>query len=118
MANAGHSPVVLASGDQPACLLEADGPPIGVLPDFEFENRQIPLALGDILLVATDGFPEAAAPNGELFGYERMLRLVDNMKAHNAEEIADALISAVDTFAGGTEQSDDQALVIVKRQVA
>jgi sigma-B regulation protein RsbU (phosphoserine phosphatase) len=118
MANAGHSPVILASGKRPAYLLEADSPPIGVLPVFEFENRQIPLASGDILLVATDGFPEAAAPNGELFGYERMLRLVDDMKEQSAEEIADALVSAVDSFADGTEQSDDQALVIVKRQVA
>jgi sigma-B regulation protein RsbU (phosphoserine phosphatase) len=118
MANAGHSPVILASGDTPAMLLEADSPPIGVLPGFAFENRQITFAPGDILLVATDGFPEAAGPDGELFGYERMLRLVDNLREQDVEEIADALISAVDDFAGGTEQSDDQALVIVKRRAA
>lgn len=117
-ANAGHSPVILAPANEPARLLEAEEPPIGVLPEYAKGNQIIPFALGDVIVVATDGFPEAACPEGELFGYERMLALVDRMKRSDAEQIAEALVAAIDQFSDGTEQSDDQALVIVKRRAA
>jgi serine phosphatase RsbU (regulator of sigma subunit) len=89
-----------------------------VLPDYAMANQVIPFELGDMILVATDGFPEAAAPDGTLFGYERMLRHVDQMRSAGAEQVAESLMTAVDAFADGTEQSDDQALVIVKRRAA
>ena len=41
-ANAGHSPVILCPAGGPARLLEADGPAMGVLPEFTLVKETIP----------------------------------------------------------------------------
>jgi sigma-B regulation protein RsbU (phosphoserine phosphatase) len=116
LANAGHSPVVVALGNEPSRILEAQSPPVGVLPLLDMERQSIPFDGGDVLVIASDGFPEAVSRYGELYGYDRMLDLVDRSRALSANEIAHSLMHSVDAFADGADQSDDQALVIVKRR--
>lgn len=113
-ANAGHSPVVYCPVRGKARLLEADGPAIGVLPTNLCENNCFTFHPGDVLVVATDGFNEAYDLSGEMFGYKRFLDLIEELSPHTAEEIATGLLTAIDQFASGHEQHDDQTLIIVK----
>ena len=78
-ANAGHSPVIYRPVGGRARLLEADSTPIGVLQVSLCKNHQVPLGQGDVLVVATDGFSEARNPDDEMFGYDRLLDLVDHV---------------------------------------
>lgn len=113
-ANAGHSPVIYRPAGGPARLLEADGTALGIFAESFCEDHSLPFGPGDLLLVATDGFSEACAPGGGMFGYERLLRLADAVADRPTAEIADAFFATVARFAAGLAQEDDQTLVVIK----
>lgn len=112
--NAGHSPVIYRPANGPTRMLKADGPPMGGLPINLSGQQSIPFVPGDLLVVATDGFSEARDPGGQMFGYERLLRLVDEYAELSAAEIASALFNAVQRFTMNRPQEDDQTLVVIK----
>src|SRR5438105_1075928 len=102
VANAGHSPVIYKGDGEPPRLLQADAVPIGVIPDWESADVSFRLGPGDLLIAATDGFSEAENPQtNELFGYERLLTLVEQVAGRDASEIANALFEATDAFSSG-----------------
>ena len=113
-ANAGHSPVIYCPVDGPAVMLEADGTAVGVLPENPCENRQIDFRQGDVLLVATDGFSEARSPEGEFFGYDRLLELAKSLAHLPAQAIMDELYSQINAFSDDSPQADDQTIIIIK----
>lgn len=111
-ANAGHSPVIYCPAGEPPQLLVADGTALGILPTSFSNNQRLRLRQGDLLVVATDGFSEAWNAQQELYGYERLLALVEENTASPASEIGHRLYRAVETFS--SVQSDDQTLLVVK----
>ena len=113
-ANAGHSPVIYCPAGGEASLLEADGAPVGVLPNSTCENQAIYFNPGDVLVTATDGFSEAGNVAGELFGYERLLQLVTNTAHEPAQVILNTLYQTVAQFSAGRAQDDDQTVVVIK----
>ena len=117
-ANAGHSPVVFCPVGGTARLLEADGTAMGILPTSFSEDQQLDFAPGDVLVVATDGLSEAYNVQEEMFGYERLLTLIETLVTKSAQEIAEELYEAVNTFSVGTPQYDDQTVMVIKRVAA
>ncbi|MBV9175084.1 MAG: SpoIIE family protein phosphatase [Chloroflexi bacterium] len=113
-ANAGHSPVVYRPRSGQARLLAATCMPLGIVPDLDPQQLTVPLEPGELLVVATDGFPEATSPDEQLFGYDRFLSLVDEFSQLPAAAVADELFAAVDRFSAGRPQDDDQTLIIIK----
>jgi phosphoserine phosphatase RsbU/P len=114
-ANAGHSPVIYYSPGQVAHLLEADGTAIGVLPESFCEHQTIKFPVGAVLIAATDGLAEASNSTGEMFGYDRLLRLAEQTAHVSAEEIAAQFLEAVKDFQA--QQDDDQTILVVKRRM-
>ncbi|MBK8020813.1 MAG: PP2C family protein-serine/threonine phosphatase [Chloroflexi bacterium] len=113
-ANAGHSPIVYTAPDETAHMLEADAPPLGVLPLYLGDSHTLEFAPGGVLIVATDGFVEAENEAGEMFGYTRFMDLIDSVKAMSAEAIMQALFESVIAFRGSVPQGDDQTMVVIK----
>jgi sigma-B regulation protein RsbU (phosphoserine phosphatase) len=113
-ANAGHSPVIYCPAGGSAYLLEADSPPMGVLPVSMCENQAVSLNPGDVLVVATDGFNEARNHAGDMLGYDRLLRLVESLADETAGDIGTKLFDAISAFSTGHSQDDDQTLFVVK----
>jgi sigma-B regulation protein RsbU (phosphoserine phosphatase) len=113
-ANAGHSPVICCPAGGTARLLEADGIPLGVLPDTLVTDCTLPLAAGDLLVVASDGLNEARDSAGTLFGYERLLRLVQSLAPLPAAQIVQQLAHAVTQYRGDSPQDDDQTILVLK----
>ena len=113
-ANAGHSPVIYCPVDGEATMLEADGTALGILPWSLSEDHSLVLDEGDLLIVASDGFPEAQNADGEMFGYERLMRLIEQYRAESAEMILKRLSDAVKAFSGDTEQDDDETIMVLK----
>lgn len=115
-ANAGHSPVIYCpKGGEPR-MLEADGTAVGVLPMNLAENQTISLSKGDVLAIATDGFAEARNSSGALFGYDRLMQLVDVLSDFSAQDILDGIYDTIAQFGYGSFQDDDQTLIVVKGQ--
>ncbi len=113
-ANAGHSPVISCPAGGPATLLKADAPPMGVLPMSMCARQVLRLDPGDVLVIASDGFSEAANLKGEFFGHERLLQLIETYSTRSVETIAQMLFNSVRQFRAGMPQQDDQTLVVLK----
>lgn len=114
-ANDGHAPVIYRPVQGSARLLAADAPPLGLLPTNLAEQYTIAFQPGDLLVVTSDGFSEAENKQGEMFGYERLLQVVDQLATAEAAGLIQGIFTTVDHFTGGQPQSDDQTLLVLKR---
>ena len=113
--NAGHDNPYLCSSRVPTKRLKIGGIPLGMLPDFSFEQESIPLEDDSILVAYSDGVTEAMNVQEEMFGEERIAAVIEQHKHAPASEIIDHLVSAVKTFAAGYPQSDDITVVVMRR---
>ena len=114
-ANAGHAPVIHVPANSAPRLLQADAPPLGVLPLSVSQNTSVYLQTGDLIIITSDGFSEASNSEGELFGIERLLDLVEQLRSHSAQEIAKTLFETVAQFSTG-RMDDDQTALLLKYQ--
>jgi len=113
--NAGHEiPFVFSSENAPA-RLETGGMALGVMDEFPYERAAIVLNVGDLLIIYSDGIPDATNEFDQPFGEKRMVALTQELKDRPAMGIIDGLIEAVQEHEGRTEQLDDLTLVVVKR---
>ncbi len=115
-ASAGHNPMILfrkSSGTFEE--LGNTGPGLGILPDIAYKTGETPpLGRGDILLLYTDGLPEAMTPDKELFGEERMKTLLAGLQERSPEEIVQQLVRAATEWTKSDVFEDDLTLVVVK----
>jgi len=132
--NAGHNPPYLLHVDRSADAGEAarivaqplhrTGMALGVTRDAMWEEAVIHMDPGSLLLLYTDGITEAHNAQATLFGEERMLQAVQTAIATQAgqgltaQDIQNALLTAVREFAGDTPQFDDITLMIIVRDLA
>ncbi|HEV8479725.1 MAG TPA: SpoIIE family protein phosphatase [Candidatus Eisenbacteria bacterium] len=113
--NAGHDPPILRRANGTVERLTEGGLALGVLPDSQYEERPTSLSPGDTILCYTDGVSEAAAPDGEQFGPERVVALLEEVHASSARDIVDALVRRVTAFTQGAEHlTDDLTVLCVK----
>jgi phosphoserine phosphatase RsbU/P len=113
-ANAGHAPVIYCPAGGKAHLLEADGTALGIFPQSLSEDQSLSFEAGDVLVVATDGLNEARNGRDEMFGYDRLIDLVESCARLPASAIGDHLYQSVNEFSGDHPQDDDQTLVVLK----
>jgi serine phosphatase RsbU (regulator of sigma subunit) len=113
--NAGHNPpLVLGQGGVEITLLAARGVALGIMSDIEFEEKEIALHQGDILVLYTDGVTEAINRKQEMFGNDRIGRLVEANHHLSAREIIKLIEREVASFSEGQPQFDDITLLLVK----
>ncbi len=90
-------------------------PPMGIF-GFDVDlPPPTPLAPGDMYIVLSDGFHEAAGPDKELFEEQRVQDVIREHKGEAPSEIVDALHAAVNKFTHHAPADDDRTCVIVKR---
>ncbi len=114
--NAGHNPPALRRSSGCIERLNAGGVPLGVLTGARYEQGEVGLQSGDLLVIFTDGVVEAENEREEEFGEPRLLDLVNSMRPLTASHALKAVISSVDAFVGATRQHDDiTSLVLMVR---
>jgi len=111
-ANAGHNlPYLISNGS--LSELRATGMPLGLLPGMEYEEVEAQLLNGDCLLLSSDGLVEAHNPNREMYGFERMEKIMASPT--NADEIVPNLLQSLKDFTGENyEQEDDITFVTLQ----
>lgn len=115
-ASAGHNLALYAPADgAPPRPLTTRGIPLGVVPEAQIEQKILDLAPGDVVLFYTDGVSDAMNAAGEEFGVERLAGLLHSRRKRSAEEIAEAIATAVRDFAGDVAQYDDFTMIVLKR---
>lgn len=117
--NAGHTPPIIVRPQMESCELlhlRAQAVPIGMFVDTQFAATKFQLAKDDILVAYTDGITEAANASGELWGLERLERLLRSCNRMAPNEIVERILAEVSQFANGEPQRDDVTLVVMKVQ--
>ncbi len=81
--------------------------------DFRLSQEEVQLAPGDRLVLYTDGLTDVAAPDGALFGLERLVALSQAVAELPLARMDVALFAKLLEFQGGAEQYDDMSLLII-----
>ena len=112
VASAGH-PAAWLWHDREVRPLRATGPLLMLDPEGEYTSREIPLEVGDLLLLYTDGLAEARAGE-QLFGEDRVANTLRRDPGVSPDVLCKVLLEAARDFA--TEPiSDDIAILAIKR---
>ena len=110
--NAGHNPPLLLRGDGSVEKLGDGGMVLGIFPDTQYDQSELPLRPGDRLLFYTDGITEARDPEGEEYGEDRLAAAALAVTAPEALAIKDAVLADVNAFTHGKFE-DDATLIVV-----
>jgi phosphoserine phosphatase RsbU/P len=112
--NAGHLPPFIIGRD--TCReMEPSSQPIGILPGAHFMEQQIPIRLGETMLVYSDGVTEARNGTGEFFGEERLAPLLPRLAGLPSKSAADLVLAEVERFMGEERYPDDLSLIVLRR---
>jgi sigma-B regulation protein RsbU (phosphoserine phosphatase) len=111
--NAGHPPPIVLRADGSMVWLETGGAPVGMFPEWPYEEGLIELSPGDIVVGCTDGVSEAENPFGELWGMEGLRRAAAENRARDAHELVDAIFKSMDEFSCG-HQTDDATVAVLR----
>jgi serine phosphatase RsbU (regulator of sigma subunit) len=114
-ANAGHNPGILLRAAGGHELLPAQGPPLGLFPGQAYGSAALTLLPGDLLVLYTDGITEAANPDDDEFGLDRLVELVRSVAAQPLAEIEGEIGKGLAAFAAGVPFHDDRTVVLLRR---
>jgi adenylate cyclase len=116
--NAGHeNPWLVHPTDAIGRRIEdGDGPPLCTVDDFAYRGGRCRMRPREQLCLVSDGVTEARSPGGELYGGERVQRLLlDTRKSGvDAVDVVDALRKDVASFAAGAEATDDLTVLVLR----
>jgi sigma-B regulation protein RsbU (phosphoserine phosphatase) len=113
--NAGHSPPLLFDQGRTPVRLRQRQTVLGVLPEVAYEDTQVELSPGALLLLYTDGVSEAQDAAGALFGVERIEASVAATERWDPEAVLEALDRSLAAFSGEHDPLDDLTLVCLLR---
>ncbi len=117
--NAGHEQIIhYDAGAKKVNLLGKGGMPLGMIADLSklLKEQELELHDGDIVMLYSDGFPEAWKTEKENLGMERLEDIVLRVcqKGGDAKGIRESLIKEVTTFRNNYPQQDDMTVVVMK----
>ena len=94
--------------------IQVTGLPVGLFSTATYEERNLRGKPGDVFLFISDGITDATSSEGNMFGRGRLEKVVLKNADRSADEIAQAIFSAVSEHAKGVETFDDQTIVVLK----
>ncbi len=119
-AGAGHPPPLLLSANGACRCLETEGGLLGVFEDETYSQIEVDLAVGECMLLYSDGF-EQAFPETAADAYKRRLpnmryrdefeRLIDEP---TAQDMVETISHRLDDQAGSLHQIDDLTLLCMQ----
>jgi sigma-B regulation protein RsbU (phosphoserine phosphatase) len=111
--NAGHNPPYLLRGAEIE-ELTVGGTVIGMFPRMAYQEGAVELQSGDVLIVFTDGVPEALNPAGEEFSEDKIKSLLRELAPLPVAEMSARFTQAMKDWIEDAEQYDDLTFLIVK----
>ena len=109
-ASAGHGTAYVRRGAMIE-RLPPTGMLIGINHDEAYGTETVPLAVGDLVLLATDGLTEARDTSGELLGEERVAAVLAEGPS-DPQALCDRLVDVANAHSGGVQ--DDLAIVTLR----
>lgn len=111
--NAGHNPTMIIRRGGSIDWLESGGAPVGMFPAWPYEQGNVELNPGDLVLAYTDGVIEAGNAFGDEWGMEGLRNAAARVRGRSAADIVNAIFTAMDEFSCG-RQIDDATVAILR----
>lgn len=113
--NAGHNPLIVYRAKEDTMeLYSVKGVAIGFMQGYNYKQGEIKLEKGDIVLYYTDGITEAENPNKELFGFDRLKKVIYDNKLNDVDTIKENILNEINIFRRDYPQVDDLTFVVIK----
>jgi len=113
--NAGHNPpIVYRCRDGSMEELMPTGIIMGAMEHREYSSRTIGIGAGDVVVLYTDGVTESINNHVEMFGEERLKKIIRENARLSSRDILTKILTCVETFSSGEPQFDDITLMVIK----
>ena len=112
--NGGHNPPLVFRKSGQVLRLETGGPVVGLLPILSYQEANVSLEDGDMLVAFTDGISEAMNPRNEEWGEDRLIESAWRIYGSTAQQAMNELLASADRFASGATQHDDMTLIVAR----
>jgi sigma-B regulation protein RsbU (phosphoserine phosphatase) len=113
LANAGMPlPVLVRKGRSHS--IRAEGVPLGLLEQSEYQETSLTLEKGDLLAMFSDGIVEANDPQLQEFGSRRLENLLREHAHKPLPELLGTIFAEIERFEQGHPRRDDQTLLLVR----
>jgi sigma-B regulation protein RsbU (phosphoserine phosphatase) len=96
--------------------IQLSGIPLGSFNDVHYDQVTTDFNSGDILVIISDGLPEAPNLAGDLFDYHKLQNLITTYGNFNAQEVINQLMLEADKWLSGKHNPDDITLVVIKHK--
>lgn len=118
-ASAGHCPLLYCQPDDTLARVvvdDASGLPLGIDSGVEYDQSTTLFPAGSVALLYTDGITESHDPSGNMFGMERLEKLLPSLASSKvtASNMRDRLLVALDAYQSGAPLTDDQTFLILR----
>ncbi|HEY7213803.1 MAG TPA: PP2C family protein-serine/threonine phosphatase [Thermoanaerobaculia bacterium] len=111
---AGHPFPLLRRADGAVEELGCGGFPLGIREPLEVVRRTVTLEAGDLLVLYTDGLPEAVDAQGKTaFGYEKIRAALG--PGGSPQDVHDGILRSFDRHVGEEPLLDDLTVVVIAR---
>jgi serine phosphatase RsbU (regulator of sigma subunit) len=112
---AGAIPPLLRRADGEIIWLETIGFPLGAFTGAHYNEIELALAPGDMLLMLSDGIVEAMNHRRERFGFDRLAHTLAEIGPEaDAHRALMAVVEAMRRHCGSIEPQDDITLVVIR----
>jgi sigma-B regulation protein RsbU (phosphoserine phosphatase) len=113
LCNAGaETPLIYRNGE--ILTPRAEGVPIGLLEDREYEEVMHQAEPGDTILLLSDGVADQLNPKGTDYSRARVARMLKQRGAESSKAVADAFFADLDAHRDDVPITDDQTVVVMK----
>jgi sigma-B regulation protein RsbU (phosphoserine phosphatase) len=112
--NAGHRPPLIVRGSQVTVLQSVRDPPLGSTEAHPYGESEFRCAIGDLIVMYTDGIPETESPAGAELGEKALRQVCQESAGSGARGLRDRIREVVLQHRGDRRQSDDICLVVGK----
>lgn len=113
--SAGHLPMIVrrAGGQVEEFGEDVAGFPLGILPESTYQQAEITLNPGDVVVVYSDGVTDSRSPSEQLYHTPETPRLRNRVAASSGgpESVGRAILQDIREFSAGHAQADDITLI-------
>jgi serine phosphatase RsbU (regulator of sigma subunit) len=115
LTSAGHTPVIIRRADGRAEEVgqEVSGVPLGIMEDSVYQQTEVQLNPGDVVVIYSDGVTDARSPGEELYDSKSNHRLLKRvaLSPGGPADVGRAILQDIREFSAGHSQADDITLV-------
>jgi sigma-B regulation protein RsbU (phosphoserine phosphatase) len=113
VANSGAiQPIFCREGQ--SLTIKAEGFPLGMFPNVTYDEIGVVTQPGDIVVFVSDGILDAENAQNEMYGSERLSKILCASPEHSAGQIADTIMGDVTRFQDGKDRFDDETIIVLK----